>query len=141
MIRFALKCACGHRFDSWFRDNRAFEELSAARRLSCPLCGGDAVEKAPMAPHVSTAPRESPRDEEAPNPSAMLRETLLRLRHAVEGSCENVGSAFAEEARKIHYGEAAPRGIYGDATDEEAAALAEEDVVFARLPWISRGDT
>ncbi len=140
MIRFALKCACGHRFDSWFRDNQAFEDLSAAQRLSCPACGGASVAKAPMAPHVASGPRERGEDEAA-NSLAVLRETLLRVRDAVEGSCENVGTAFAEEARKIHYGESAPRAIYGDATDEEAAALAEEDITFARLPWVSRGDT
>ncbi len=137
MIRFVLKCDCGHRFDSWFRDNQAFEDLSAAHRLACPACGGATVAKAPMAPHLSSAPR----GEEGPSPHAVLREALLRLREAVEGSSENVGAAFAEEARKIHYGEAAPRLIHGDATDEEAAALAEEDIAFTRLPWISRKDS
>lgn len=137
MIRFALKCACGYRFDSWFRDNRAYEDLSAAGRIACPACGGGEVGKAPMAPNIATA-REAPPPEAA---AAQLRSLLLSLRDAVETNCENVGSAFAEEARKIHYGEAPARGIYGEASDDEANALVEEEITFARLPWISRGDS
>ena len=142
MIRFALKCDCGHRFDSWFRDNRAFEDLSAAGGLACPVCGGGAVAKAPMAPHVASA-RQEAADRPSPEaePQARLREILRHVRDAVERNCENVGPAFAEEARKIHYGEAYPRGIYGEASDDEAAALAEEDIVFARMPWFRRGDS
>ncbi|MGE4527907.1 MAG: DUF1178 family protein [Rhodospirillaceae bacterium] len=136
MIRFALKCACGHRFDSWFRDNRAYEDLSAAGCIACPACGGADVAKAPMAPNIATA-----REEGADASAARLRALLLSLRDTVEENCENVGPAFAEEARKIHYGEAPARGIYGEASADEANALVEEDITFARLPWISRGDS
>jgi len=136
MIRFALKCACGHRFESWFRDNQAYEDLSGAGRIACPSCGGADVVKAPMAPNLATARAASP-DESAER----LRGMLLALRDAVETNCEDVGSAFAEEARKIHYGEAPARGIYGEASAEEANALVEEEVGFTRLPWISRGDS
>ncbi|WP_337997922.1 DUF1178 family protein [Oleispirillum naphthae] len=135
MIRFALKCACGHRFDSWFRDNRAYEGLSAAGRIACPACGGGEVAKAPMAPSLAAA------REEGADAAVRLRSLLLGLRDTVESNCEDVGSAFAEEARKIHYGEAPARGIYGEASAEEANALVEEEITFARLPWISRGDS
>lgn len=140
MIRFALKCACGHRFDSWFRDNAACEELMAAGHVSCPACGGAGVAKAPMAPFVASA-REAERAAAEAGLDIRLRRALLKLREAVESQSENVGGAFAEEARKIHYGEAPPRNIYGDATPEEAEELAEEDIAFARIPWISRGDS
>ena len=63
---------------------------------------------------------------------------LRELRRKVEESCDNVGPAFAEEARKIHYGETDPRGIYGETTSDEAEALAEEGVEFARIPWVPR---
>jgi hypothetical protein len=69
-----------------------------------------------------------------------LREALLKVRAEVEKSCEHVGDQFAEEARKIHYGESDKRGIYGETTDEEATALAEEGIEFGRLPWIPRGN-
>ena len=69
-----------------------------------------------------------------------MRETLLKLREQVEKNLEPVGEKFAEEARKIHYGESDKRGIYGQTTDEEAEALAEEGIEFGRLPWIPRGN-
>jgi len=69
-----------------------------------------------------------------------LREALLKVRAEVEKNCEHVGDNFAEEARKIHYGESDKRGIYGETSDEEAEALAEEGIEFGRLPWIPRGN-
>jgi hypothetical protein len=74
-----------------------------------------------------------------PIPAQMLA-MLQRLRAEVEKSCDYVGPDFAEEARKIHNGEAEPRGIYGEATDAEAEALAEEGIEVARLPWVPRAD-
>ena len=71
---------------------------------------------------------------------AVLRQKLLELRDVVEASCSYVGSDFAEEARKIHYGEVDARGIYGETSQDEAQALTEEGITVARLPWISRGD-
>ena len=69
-----------------------------------------------------------------------LREALLKVREQVEKNCEHVGGKFAEEARKIHYGESDKRGIYGETSDEEAEALAEEGIEFGRLPWVPRGN-
>ncbi len=63
-----------------------------------------------------------------------LREALLKVRAEVEKNCEHVGDKFADEARKIHYGESDKRGIYGETSDEEAEALAEEGIEFGRLP-------
>ena len=80
-------------------------------------------------------------------PSELLdqRDRLLRqlseLRRHIEANADDVGDAFAEEARKIHYGEAERRNIYGQASDEDAASLAEEGVEFARIPWVRRADS
>jgi hypothetical protein len=137
MIRFALKCACGHRFESWFRDNAACETLMASGQLNCPACGGSEVAKAPMAPFVASG--QPDHDAELQDRDARVRAALLRLREAVEANSENVGADFAEEARKIHYGESPKRSIYGDATPDEAEALADEEIPFAQLPWVSRG--
>lgn len=138
MIRFALKCVCGHKFDSWFRDNATCEDLMAAGRLTCPACGGGEVGKAPMAPFVASARQRAASVETR---ESQLRAALLRLRAAVEANSENVGADFAEEARKIHYGEAPHRIIHGDATPEDAEALAEEEIPVIRLPWIRRDNS
>ncbi len=72
--------------------------------------------------------------------AANLRETLGEIRKQIEANCDYVGGNFAEEARKIHYGEAQARGIYGEATDDQHRELVEEGVDIARIPWLPRGD-
>lgn len=139
MIVFALKCGAGHRFEAWFRDGAAYETQVAAGSISCPDCGDASVSKAPMAPRIGrgdAAVEEKRREFQ----TAVLRQ-LAELRTAVENNCDYVGDRFAEEARRIHYGETDPRGIYGEATDDEAEALEEEGVAYNRIPWIPRTDS
>jgi len=61
---------------------------------------------------------------------------LLALRRQVETNCDYVGERFAEEARRIHYGETDPHGIYGEASEDESRELADEGIEFGRIPWI-----
>jgi len=90
------------------------------------------------------APMPSPQQQQmaalARNMPKELREALVKVREHVEKNCEHVGDKFAEEARKIHYGESDKRGIYGETSEEEAEALAEEGIEFGRLPWVPRGN-
>jgi hypothetical protein len=76
----------------------------------------------------------------AETPQTMAVKALRELRSKVEANCDYVGPAFAEEARRIHYGETEPRGIYGETSDEEAEALDEEGIEFAKIPWVPRHD-
>ena len=142
MIRFDLRCRRDHHFEAWFRDNAAYEAQADAGDLSCPVCGSGKVEKAIMAPRV-TKPAGGPDARPgavpmakggSPEEAKALCAALERLRDHVEATCDDVGEAFPEEARKIHSGEAEARGIYGQATETEAEALAEEGVEFSRLP-------
>lgn len=136
MILFKLRCAAEHEFEAWFRDGAAYERQAARGEIACPDCGNNAIEKAPMAPRVA---RQENAQKAPPSP-AQLRQMLQTLRRHVETSCENVGDRFAEEARAIHRGEADARGIYGDATKEEAQALADEGIEVAQIPWVSPND-
>lgn len=163
MILYRLRCAKGHEFDSWFKDGKTYERQEKRSLIGCPACGSAKVTRAPMAPRIGKGagkrasqpvetPVEAPAEANpavAPDPQmaalaqAMpkeMRETLLKLREQVEKNLEPVGEKFAEEARKIHYGESDKRGIYGQTTDEEAEALADEGIEFGRLPWIPRGN-
>lgn len=92
----------------------------------------------------ATAPANAPAIPSATGPRAeaarRLASALQSLRSAVEQTCDNVGDRFAEEARRIHYGETEARGIYGRATADEADALRDEGVDFATLPWPRRSD-
>ena len=136
MILFKLRCAAEHEFEAWFRDGAAFERQARRGEIACPDCGNAAIEKAPMAPRVARPDSA----QKAPPSPAQLRQMLQTLRRHVETSCENVGDRFAEEARAIQRGEAEARGIYGDATQTEAQALADEGIEVARIPWVAPND-
>ena len=134
MIHFTLRCAKDHEFEGWFRDGATFDRQSEDGEVACPQCGSVKVEKAPMAPRLA-------RSGKAPDVSpAELRQALVALRRHVESNCHYVGPRFAEEARRIHYGEAAPKGIYGESSAEEAKELAEEGIAVARIPWAPNTD-
>jgi hypothetical protein len=84
------------------------------------------------------AKTRSGKDEEKRRQAAEIMRELAELRRKIEENCDYVGDRFAEEARKIHYGEAKHRDIYGEATAEEAAQLSEEGIAFSRIPWLPR---
>jgi hypothetical protein len=132
MILFTLRCSSDHEFEAWFRDGDTFEAQQQAGEIACPHCGDAKVEKAPMAPSIGRS-RES---KGPPISPAQMRTMLIAMRQQVEQNCDYVGERFAEEARRIHYGEVDPRGIYGEATADESHALAEEGIEFGRIPWV-----
>ncbi len=154
MIRYALACERGHDFESWFQDSAAYDKQAKRGLVTCPLCGSAKVEKAMMAPRLSTTAKkkrapvaaatlttESPTATAAPAPVAMispqeqeLRAKLKELRDHLTKNADNVGPKFPEEARKMHYGEIEHRSIYGVASPEEAKELSEEGVEFHSLP-------
>lgn len=134
MILFDLRCSAGHAFEGWFKDGATFEAQLEGGELACPVCGDQAVEKALMAPAVRSGARN-----DAVKTAQMLK-VLHKLRKEVETKCEHVGPRFADEARKIHHGEAEKRGIYGDATPNEVKDLADEGIEVAQIPWIQPPD-
>jgi hypothetical protein len=140
MIVFDLRCDDGHRFESWFQSGAAFDRQQAEGAIECPLCGSHAIAKAPMAAHVAhtaeTAGERGPVTESGP-PAKML-EALRRLRRHIEETCDYVGTTFPEEARRIFYGEIETRGIYGEASLDDAAALRDEGIEVQPLPWLHR---
>ncbi|MEM9047596.1 MAG: DUF1178 family protein [Pseudomonadota bacterium] len=151
MIKYALLCKKGHRFDSWFRSSEDFETLSASGHLVCAVCGEAGVTKALMTPGVSAAPEPKPdagRPTAAPPsppgagplsaPASPSEQALAALRRRVEANAENVGRTFAAEARRIHNGEADGRPIYGEASLAEAKKLVEDDIPVIPLPWRNR---
>ena len=137
MIVFNLKCRRDHHFEAWFRDNVTFDEQVAAGVVDCPVCGSKKVEKALMAPHVAKSGRAEKTAREMVK-VAQAKKALTELRRQVEENCDYVGPTFAEEARKIHYGESDERSIYGETSNEEAKALDEEGVKVQRIPWLPR---
>lgn len=149
MIQYALKCADGHTFDSWFQSAAAFDKLVAAGMVSCVVCGGAKVEKAIMTPRVRTAreavvvpdmpdiqPPEVPKPGPLSQPASPAEQAMADLRKKVEENADYVGGDFATEARAMHVGDAPVRSIYGEAGVEEARLLIEDGVPVAQLPFM-----
>ena len=135
MILFDLRCKDGHAFEAWFRDGAAYEDQAAAGNLACPVCGSAEVTKALMAPAVSSRPKVDPAQ------AAEAMRVWRRVQNHIEKNFDHVGSKFAEEARKIHHGEAEKRSIYGEATKTEAKELRDEGIEVNQIPWLPRHDT
>ncbi len=146
MIVFDLLCSDGHRFESWFPSGASFERQQAEGAIECPLCSGHSVVKAPMAPRVASRSTQSGGEErdEAPESAPAsedadaMRKALSHLRRHIEQNCDYVGATFAEEARRIFYGETERRDIYGEASRDDAAELREEGIAVQQIPWIHR---
>ena len=126
MIHFNLKCSCSHKFDAWFKNGDDFESQKAKKLLSCPLCGSSLIEKAPMSPNLG---KKSFKTENS------LANVVSKIKENIKSNCEYVGDKFAEEARKIHYGEAEKKGIYGEASLKETKELKEEGIDVISLPF------
>ena len=142
MIRFTLRCANSHSFESWFQSGEAFESLKAAGHVACPHCGSISVEKAIMAPSVSAKEDSVPppklpavKDTPAKAPPA---EAIAKLRDHIEQNSEHVGKEFASEARAIRDGASPERSIYGEAKPEDARKLLEDGVPVAPLPFVPK---
>lgn len=148
MISFSLRCReAGHRFEGWFRSSEDFEAQAGRGVVHCPVCGSGEVGKALMAPAVASGAQEIPVATGAHPPApegasqvangAAMAEAFAKLqavaRH-LRANAENVGPRFAEEARKIHYGETDHRQIYGEASKREVDGLREEGIVALPLP-------
>ena len=147
MILYQLECDSEHQFEAWFKDSQTYDKQAKRKLLTCPVCGSTKVGKALMAPRInkskslsppitggsapSTGVNVSPQNEE-------LRKKLKELRAEIEQNCDYVGNQFAEEARKIHYGEADAKNIYGEASLEEAKELVDEGVNFTPIPWLPK---
>lgn len=132
MISFSLKCADGHGFDSWFQSSEAFDKLQAAGMVSCAVCGVSDVQKSLMAPRVSTSKTHKGA---LTAPAHPAEQALAEMRKKVEANSEYVGPKFADEARKMHLGDAPERAIYGEAKMEDAKKLIEDGVPVMPLPF------
>ena len=156
MIHYQLQCGQDHGFDGWFKDSSSFEEQAKRGLIECPECGGTDVQRALMAPAlgrrdslpVVTGALSPPPEASATVPEkaatgrlpAQMLAALQRLRAEVERTSDYVGPDFADRARAMHRGEAEPKSIYGETTDEQAEGLADEGISVARIPWVPRAD-
>lgn len=142
-----LRCANGHGFEGWFASDEDFLSQNGSARIGCPLCGDSVISRMPSAPRLNLSGARAPAapsgpaadaptaggEVPSPNPADLHALWLRAVRH-VMAHTEDVGPRFAEEARRIHYGETEARGIRGQASAEDAQALADEGIEVAVLP-------
>jgi len=157
-----LQCALGHTFEGWFASEQDFVAQCAQLQIQCPLCGDPSITKKLSAPRLNlTAKREQPlavakscEHKEAPqkevenkdvgnqevigpdqlaHPTQALAAAWMAVARQVVANTADVGNQFAEEARKMHYGEVPERGIRGKATAQETRELVEEGIAVMPL--------
>ena len=137
MIKYALGCAEGHAFDSWFPDSAAYEKQRKRGFVVCPECGSSRVDKAIMAPAVVGGERatvEAGPEIVVDEKRRRTREFFLHMRREIEANTVDVGARFPQVARAIHLGEEPERGIRGRASLAEAKALLEDGISVLPLP-------
>jgi hypothetical protein len=139
MIKYALQCDAAHEFEGWFGSSADYDDQAGRGLVDCPICGSRGVSKQIMAPAVAgtKAQRSAPPLgglEVDPKMREMMMTAMGEVRRHVEDNFENVGDAFAKEARAIHEGKSEERGIYGQASPTEVKALVEDGVRVAPLP-------
>ncbi len=151
MIRYSLQCEHDHEFDSWFPGSAAYDEQERRGLVECPVCRSINVRKSIMSPRLAKGGSEGFREESAAagndvapeKPSAILDERLQALRTMIRDMrttiakhTTDVGSAFPDEARRMHDGEIEHRPIRGEATPDEARALIEDGVPILPMPML-----
>ena len=140
---FDLQCSAHHSFEGWFGSEADFVDQLARQLVQCPLCGDAQIEKLLSAPRLNLGRAQLPQTESADSavpaatsvndvalaaPHTEVTQALLRMAKAMLEQTQDVGSQFAEEARKIHYGESEARAIRGQATPQQTRELLEEGV-------------
>ena len=139
MIRYSLTCSKDHSFESWFQSAEAFEKLSRSGLLTCSICGNEKIRKSVMAPRIAS--KEGKESGPLSAPASPAEQALKEIRKTIEENSENVGKDFANEARRIHDGEAPERSIYGEAQLKDAKELIEDGIPVTPLPFRSSRKT
>lgn len=153
---FNLQCDSGHLFEGWFGSHDDYDAQQARGLVTCPICHSEYVQKMPSAPHINssrtlvpavdvqqvgaTAASSASTSVMSSADFAKLQAVVLAQMRQIVNSAENVGAAFAREARAIHEGEAEARSIRGTATEEERQELAEDGIAVMVLPDILADD-
>ena len=139
MIKFTLKCSRGHEFEAWFASSAEYARQLEAGLVACAFCGDGAVSKALMTPNVSVKSNRqaAPSSAVASSQEAFQAELVVEMRglyQKIRDNFDHVGDEFASLARRIHEGDEAARGIYGNATKDEVEELLDDGIAVLPFP-------
>lgn len=135
MVIYDLICESQHSFEGWFKSNEDFVIQQEQALLCCPVCDSTKVKKVPTASYVAT--RKNTQTETGSQHQLLLgneQQLLEKIKSYIVANTEDVGIRFAEEARKIHYGETQKRNIRGQANVEEVKSLYDEGIEIIPVP-------
>ena len=128
-----LRCHNGHGFEGWFASDDDFLAQNGGQQIACPLCADTVIVRLPSAPRLNlSGAREGVPATAVASPPDPQAQWLKAVRHVLANT-EDVGERFADEARRIHYGETAERGIRGQASADEREALRDEGIEVTPL--------
>ncbi|MEY8689991.1 MAG: DUF1178 family protein [Leptothrix sp. (in: b-proteobacteria)] len=158
---YNLQCPHGHGFEGWFGSEADYLDQQARALLTCPVCGSAEVQRLPSAPRLNLLdttrvtrapepaaakpasapvavgdPRASAASAATPSdgPDAAAQVAFLQAVRHVLAHTEDVGSRFADEARRIHHGDVEARPIRGQASAEQRRELLDEGIEVHSLP-------
>ena len=138
MIVFKLDCQnCDLQFEGWFDNSNEFNRQKRKKLITCPSCNGIKIKKSLMAPNLNKKTNSIKLKE---NKKTLINK-IEKFKKTIEKNYDYVGENFTEEAKKIKYGEADERPIYGEANIEQAKELSDEDIDIVALPWTSTKKT
>jgi len=150
---YNLACPLDHRFEGWFASEEDCLAQQDKGMLACPVCDSTEITRMPSAPHIakSSSVELAVPKADLSNPSggvvaltgsdhsqleAQVQAAFLKGMRDLMGKSEDVGEAFADEARKIHYKESPERSIRGQTSLDEAEALREEGIEVLAMPMM-----
>jgi hypothetical protein len=145
---FNLQCESGHLFEGWFASHDDYDDQTSRGLLACPMCQSASIQKMPSAPRLNFGKAVAPSAAATSTANASVTQNeqfqrqaiALQQMRALITATENVGPRFADEARRIHEGEADQRAIRGTATHQERAELIEEGIAVVALPEFLTGE-
>ena len=138
MIKYNLRCANKHEFESWFSDSKEFEKLKNKNLIECIFCKTKKVEKSIMAPSITSSKLHNKQKKISNLKMKNFKRDLLKLRKFVEKNFEYVEQNFANKVREVYYDKKSKKNIYGKATKDEKDELKEEGIDLVNIPWVDK---
>ena len=132
MITFDLICANGHTFEGWFDSRQEFKAQCKKKLVACPQCNDTHISRT-----LSTFAVKAPQSSSPPNQKQLaMAKAMQEISQVIEKKFDDVGTDFAKEALKMHYGATEARNIRGSSSPEEEKTLKEEGVDFFKFPTL-----
>tara|TARA_B100000965_G_scaffold313999_1_gene274021 strand:- start:859 stop:1281 length:423 start_codon:yes stop_codon:yes gene_type:complete len=138
MIKYNLKCANKHEFESWFSDSKEFDRLKKKDLIECIFCQTKKVEKSIMSPSVANSDYQKKQKQISSEEIRNFKKDLVKLRKFVEKNFEYVEHNFANRVREVYYDKKSKKNIYGSTTAEEKEELKEEGIDLVNIPWVEK---